>query len=98
MGYIVLSCVLVVLSLVLYFSVRGYESRLAENKRELATYKEKVYALETYVARINAVYALAPADGVDAINKRLHDISEKYATAPAPGQLPRGRNAKSSIR
>ncbi len=97
MGYIVLSCILVVLSLVLYFSVRGYESRLAENKRELAAYKEKVYALEAYVARINAFYTLAPADGVDAINKRLHDISEKHATAPAPGQLPRGRNAKGGI-
>lgn len=97
MGYIILSCVLVVLSLVLYFSVRGYESRLAENKRELAGYKEKVYALEAYVARINAVYALNPADGVDAINKRLRDISEKYATAPATQQLPRGRHGKNSL-
>ena len=97
MGYIVLSCILVVLSLVLYFSVRGYESRLAENKQELAACKEKVYALEAYVARLNAVYTLSPADGIDVINKRLRDISEKYATAPATKQLPRGRHAENSL-
>ena len=83
MGYIILSCLLVVLSLAFFLTVRHYAEKCEKLEEERKNWARKSAGWQMYAQRLLALSGSDPAAAINTINNRLHECAGNKHPAPS---------------